>query len=144
MDSETLRCFYICPVTVEEFPLASQDGMIEVYQSGDEINLVQFAILDIAFIVPLEEVGSGLFFLSGADNVYFACFIVSVTVVPFKKSYYFGRHLIEPLGDQLFTMINALSQNVRKALYHNPESGAARKCICINVFFNGGILAFSF
>jgi hypothetical protein len=108
--------------------------MIEVYQSCDEINLARSAILDIAFIVPLEEVESGLFFLSGADNVYFACFIVSVTVVPFKKSYYFGCHLIEPIGVQLFTMINALSQHVRKALYHNPESGATRKCICMNVF----------
>jgi hypothetical protein len=131
MDSATSRRFFIRPVTVEDCPLASQDGMIEVYQSSDEINLVRSAILDIAFIVPLEEVESGLFFLSGADNVYFARFIVSVTVARFKKSYYFGRHLI---GVRLFTMINALSQHVRKALYHNPESGAIRKCIRMNVF----------
>jgi hypothetical protein len=31
-------------------------------------------------------------------------------------------------------MINALSQNVRKALYHNPESGATRKSIRLNLF----------
>jgi hypothetical protein len=86
MDSATSRRFLIRPVTVEDCPLASQDRMIEVYQSSDEINLVWSAILDIAFIVQLKEVESGLFFLSGADNVYFACFIVSVTVAPFKKS----------------------------------------------------------
>jgi hypothetical protein len=134
MDSETLRCFYIHPVTVEEFPLASQNGMIEVYQSSDKITLIQSALLDITFIVPLEEVESSLYFLSGANNVYFACFIVSTIVVPFKKSYYFRRHLIEPIGVWLFMMINALSQNVRKALYHNPESGATWKCICMNGF----------
>jgi hypothetical protein len=63
MDSATLRHIFIRPVTVEDFPLASRDGMVEVYQSNsDEINLVRSAILDITFIVPLEEVESFFFY----------------------------------------------------------------------------------
>ncbi len=62
MDSDTLRRYHISPVTVGEFPLASQDGMIEVYQSSSEISLARSSILDVAFIVPLKEVESGFFF----------------------------------------------------------------------------------
>jgi hypothetical protein len=46
MDPETIRRIYICPVTFEEFPLETQDGMIEVYRCNDEINIVRSAILD--------------------------------------------------------------------------------------------------
>ena len=58
MDSDTLRRYHISPVTIGEFPLASQDGMIEVYQSSSEISLARSSILDVVFYLRANQLNS--------------------------------------------------------------------------------------
>ncbi len=55
MDLESLRRYHISHVTVGDFPLASQDGMIEVCQSSSKISLAHSSILDVAFICATEK-----------------------------------------------------------------------------------------
>jgi hypothetical protein len=71
MDSATLQQFFIAPITSQECPLASQDDMVEVYQMNTEISFNCSSIVDIAFIVSLQEVESGMFYISGAENTFF-------------------------------------------------------------------------
>jgi hypothetical protein len=102
--------------------------MVEVHQTNIEISFNCSSIVDIAFIVSLQEVESGMFYISGAENTFFICYIVySNGVTPFAPSFYFSHILIEPLNIQLFIMLNSLSQNIRKALYHLPESESTKK-----------------
>jgi hypothetical protein len=55
MDSNTLQSYFLRPNTNEY-------EIIEVYQSSDEIEVERAAIVDVAFILPIEEIKSGMFF----------------------------------------------------------------------------------
>ena len=135
MDLATLQRFFIAPITSQECPLASQDDMVEVYQTKTEISLNRSSIVDIAFIVSLQEVESGMFYISGAENTFFIRYIVdSNGVTPFAPAFYFSRHFIEPLNIRLFIMSNSLSQNIRKVLYHLPESESTKKSFKLPLF----------
>ena len=135
MDLATLERFFIAPITSQECPLASQDDMVEVYQTNTEISFNRSSIVDIAFIVSLQEVESGMFYISGAENTFFIRYIVdSNGVTPFAPAFYFSRHFIEPLNIRLFIMLNSLSQNIRKVLYHLPESESTKKSFKLPLF----------
>ncbi len=69
MDLATLERFFIAPITSQECPLTSQDEMVEVYQMNTEISFNCSSIVDIAFIVSLQEVESGMFYISGEPSL---------------------------------------------------------------------------
>ena len=48
----------------EKYPVASQDEMVEVYQTVTHVSIPRYNINDIAFTVPISEVDSGRFHLS--------------------------------------------------------------------------------
>jgi hypothetical protein len=67
MDSETLKRFSIIPINPNNFPLSYYDGLVEVYKSPDEMYVKRCNILDLALIVLIAEVESGMFHMSGAE-----------------------------------------------------------------------------
>ena len=70
MTSEILQHFKLRAINSTDYPLASQDNISEVYQTSEEIIIDRPVIMDVAFIVPILEVESGLFYLSGAENTF--------------------------------------------------------------------------
>jgi hypothetical protein len=106
-----------------------------VYQSFEEIDIKRAHIVDVAFILPMEEINSGMFFLSGADNTFFIRYIlVNNMMKSCRPTLYFCRYLVEPLSVRLFLTLNTLSQNLRKALYHQPESATTKKTFRLPLF----------
>ncbi len=102
--------------------------MLEVYKSSDEIYIERSAILGLAFIVPMAEVESGMSFLSGAEKTFcIRCIFDNNKIVSCRPSLYFCRYMVEPLGLHVFTVLNTLSQHLRRAMYHQAESVISKK-----------------
>jgi hypothetical protein len=59
LDSATMQSHSLSPLNPRDHPLASQDEMVEVYQTTHFTYISRHSILDIAFIVPLHEAESG-------------------------------------------------------------------------------------
>jgi hypothetical protein len=70
LSSEVLRRYFIRPLTIMDNPLAFQDNLEELYVSLDVVSVSRSNILDVIFVVPVAEVESGMFYLSGANNVF--------------------------------------------------------------------------
>lgn len=135
MDSLILQQFNLPPVSQENFPLASQDGLVEVYQTQEEVHVERSKIEDVAFIVPIQEIESGMFYLSGAENTFYIRYVKVINGMQHcAPSLYFSRYLVEPLGVRLFTTMNTLSQHLRRAMYHQPESVTSRKSFRLPLF----------
>jgi hypothetical protein len=110
------------------WPNLNEDEIIEVYQSSDEIEVERTAIVDVAFILPVEEIESGMFFLSGVDNTFCIRYIfLNDTLCSARSSLYFARYLVEPLSIHLFMNLNTLAHHLQKALFHQWESSISQK-----------------
>ncbi len=112
MDSMTLSSHFLQPLNTRDHPLASQDEVLEVYQTLDEVWINRSEVLDVAFIVPMKELESARFFLSCADNTYVIRYsLLGSRMQQFYYSYYFSRFLVEPQGVRLFHSLNSLSDH---------------------------------
>lgn len=72
MTSAILQRRSLTPINANDFPLASQDNMLEVYKSCDDIYIDRSTIIDLAFIVPMAEVESGMFIFCRGQRIPFA------------------------------------------------------------------------
>jgi hypothetical protein len=123
MDSMTLTSNLLQPLNSRDHPLASQDKVMEVYQTMDEVWINWSKVLDVAFIVPMKELESGRFFLSCSDNTYVIRYsLVGDRMQPFPDFYYFSPFSVEPLGVCLFHSLNTISDHLRRAMFYRPES----------------------
>jgi hypothetical protein len=135
MDSDIMQRHKIKPIASMDYTVAAQDGMVEVYQTSEEIYVERVKIQDIAFILSVQEVESGMFHLAGASNTFFIRFFLDHGVMrPFQRSIYFSRYFIEPLNIRLFTMLNTLSQHLRRSMYHLAESEVSNKSFRLPLF----------
>jgi hypothetical protein len=75
MDSETLQKYNLQPINPSEIPLAFEDRITEMYKTSEILFVDRSDIQDILFIIPVAEVESGVFHLSGADNVFCTRFV---------------------------------------------------------------------
>jgi hypothetical protein len=94
------------------------------------------SIIDAVFIVPAPEIKSGLFFLSGAGNVFVIRFFHGsrLRMILWSASHYFSWHLIEPISICFFHAMNTLSDHIRKSLFHRPESAATIQSFKLPLF----------
>ena len=115
LSSEVLRRYFIRPLTIMDNPLAFQDNLEELYVSLDVVSVSRSNILDVIFVVPVAEVESGMFYLSGANNVFCIRYQISADgrLHCFPSMLYFARYMIEPLCVRLFNVLNTLSQYLR-------------------------------
>jgi hypothetical protein len=134
--SEILKRYFIQPVNATDYPLAFLDEMEELYLTTDEIYISRSDVTDIVFVVPIAEVESGMFSMSGASNVYFIRYkFLNGGMHCFPTSFYFSRYIMEPLSVRLFNVLNTLSQHLRHALYHVSEnSPTKKKTFCLYLF----------
>jgi hypothetical protein len=56
MDSEMLQQFSLRPIMVANHPLASYDEVCEVYLTLDQVFVEKQAVVDVEFILPIQEV----------------------------------------------------------------------------------------
>lgn len=135
MTSEILQRFKLRAINSTDYPLASQDNISEVYQTSEEIIIDRPVIMDVAFIVPILEVESGMFYLSGAENTFCVRYAFDGQLMKAAHSaLYFDRYLVEPLGIRLFNALNTLSQHLRRIMYHQPESASLKKTFRLALF----------
>jgi hypothetical protein len=71
MTSEILLRYSLPPFTMASYPIASLGHMIKVLGQDCCVNVERSAIHDIAYVMPLSEVKSGLFKMSGCCNCFF-------------------------------------------------------------------------
>jgi len=68
---EMLLHYSLPTITVGTSSLAMKSSMAKLFHTTEVWKIYRSAITDLAFIIPLYEVESGLFHLSGAQNTYF-------------------------------------------------------------------------
>ncbi len=103
--------------------MAYYDQMVEVYKTLEEIYVDRCDIIYVAYIVPISENESSIFYLSGADNVFCTRYImVNATMQACRPCHNFSQYFVEPFSMHLFTVRNTLSLNLRRSMYQQPES----------------------
>ncbi len=140
VSSEILNHHSLSAVTDAEAPFALKSGMVEVIQTPTIIKIPRSSIVDLAFIVPLVEVESGLFHLTGAINTFFIRYIHhqdgSIRPYPF---FMLHAKIAEPVSFRIFRGLNALSSSLKRSLYHQPEDQSVSKSFrlpfCYDSFF---------
>jgi len=111
MDTVTMHRFFLSLITDVAFSVASQNAVLEVYQSSDECYVNRCDITDVAFILPVNKLEAGMFFLSRAEDTFFIRYLMhNGSMRPCNSTKCFACHLVEPLGIRLFSMLNTLSQ----------------------------------
>jgi hypothetical protein len=135
MSSEVQQRYMLRPINSTDYPLTSQDNICEVFQTNEEMLIDRSLIVDLAFIVPVSEIESGMFYLSGAINTYCIRFSKDGSKMkPVSPILYFGRYLVEPLGVRIFMALNALSQHLRRAMHQTPESKGLKRTFRLPFF----------
>jgi hypothetical protein len=81
LSEELLMQYSLLSITTADYPCAVQSGMVELIEIAEVQNMCRSNIYDLAFIVPLHEVETGLFQLSGAQNTFLSAFNVKVMVI---------------------------------------------------------------
>jgi hypothetical protein len=115
------------PITIAAYPVASQAHMLEVVSQDISVNVERASIFDIAHVVPLLEVESGLFNMSGSYNSFFIRYALRNGIVEqYTSDYYFLSRPVEPISIRMFHSLNFLAGLVKKSLYHQGE---AESCI---------------
>ena len=130
MSSDLVRQHSIPPVTTAVFPTATLGNMIEVVRQDFCINVGRSTVHDIAYVLPLAEVESGLFHMSGCNNCFFiryslsgGCLVPNITA----SDCYFSSRPVEPASMRLFHALNHLAGVVKKSLYHQGESSLSSR-----------------
>jgi len=135
MSSAILQSYFLPPVNARDYPLASQDELLEVYQTSDELWIPRRDIIDVIFVVPIQEVESGRFFLSCAENTFVIRYShVKDSMLPWVANYYFSRFKVEPFCVRLFHTLNGLSDHVRRSMFHRPESATTTHSFTLAMF----------
>lgn len=123
MTSEFLQLYSLPPITTAQFPMASQAHMLEVVSQDIAINVARASVCDIAHVVPLLEVESGLYNMSGSNNSFFIRYSLRNGIVEhYMSEYYFLSRPVEPISIRLFHSLNFLAGLVKKSLYHQGEA----------------------
>lgn len=125
---ELLVHYSLSTVTDEEAPFAIKSGMVEVIQTNTRLLIDRSSIIDIAFIIPLQEVECGLFHLTGARNSYFIRYQCNRggRVEPYGSSILQPR-VIDTFSSRIFGSLNQLSASMKKLFYHHPEQDSVHK-----------------
>jgi hypothetical protein len=117
--------FSLQPIMTSLFPIAAQSKIVEVVGMACTMSAAWSDIEDIVFIVPIQELESGMVHITGATNLYFARYCYNERddkLLPYPFSLYFSIQYISPFSFQIFSLLNMLSHNLKKALFHVPES----------------------
>jgi hypothetical protein len=123
MTSECLKRFSLPPISTAAYPLASASNMVELVLQDTVVSVDRSNVVDIAFVLPLFEVESGLFHMSGSYNSYFIRYsLCSDTIAPYRTEHFFVTRAVEPVSLRLFHMLNLLAQHLKKCLYHQGEA----------------------
>jgi hypothetical protein len=138
--SDVLLRHLLSAVTDAEAPFAVKSGMVEVIQVPNTLKISRSSIVDVAFIVPLAELESGSFHVTGAVNTYFARFIIhpNGTISPYNH-FVLQARLALPVTYRIFRGLNMFSSMIKRALNHQPEEHSTTKTVrlqlCYNTFF---------
>jgi len=129
MTEAIMRQFSLPPVTASIFPVASQSNVRELVATTDLIKSSIRSIINIVFIVPIQELENGMVHVTGAANIFFIryAFNNEGRIVCVPPSLYFSHHWIQPISMRLFGALNMLSYHIKKSLFHVAESQQARK-----------------
>ncbi len=71
MTEAIMRQFSLPPVTASIFPVASQSNVRELVATTDLIKSSIRSIINIVFIVPIQELENGMVHVTGAANFFF-------------------------------------------------------------------------
>ena len=135
MCSAYLQQFSLPPISSESFPMASQSHMIKLVGQDNYVEVERAEVRDIAFVLPIFEVESGWFNMSGSYNSFFTWYLITNGAVEqYIPKYYFILRVIEPFSICLFHSLNTLVGLLKKSFYH---IGEAESCIhTFQLFFN--------
>jgi hypothetical protein len=127
--SEILLQYLLPPITTALYPTASLAHMIEVVLVDCSVSILRPSVYDVAYVVPLSEVESGLFNMSGCYNCFYMRYSLKggAVLAYYASEYYFVSHPVEPISIRLFHSLYHLSGMMKKALYHQGEAAACSR-----------------
>jgi len=103
MCSAYFQQFSLPPITSDSFPMASQSHMIKLVGQDTYVEVERAEVRDIAFVLPIFEVESGWFNMSGSYNSFFTRYLITNGAVEqYIPKYYFLLRVIEPFSNPLF------------------------------------------
>jgi hypothetical protein len=119
---EMLLHYSLPTITVGTSPLAMKSSMAELFHTAEVWKIYRSAITDLAFIIPLYEVESGLFHLSGAQNTYFIRYkFNSIGNIEDYCHSMLEPRIAELLSHRIFRGLNMLSSSIKKYFIINPR-----------------------
>jgi hypothetical protein len=135
--SDVLLRHSLSAVTDAEAPFAVKSGMVEVIQVPNTLKISRSSIVNVAFIVPLAELESGSFHVTGAVNTYFARFIIhpNGTISPYNH-FVLQARLALPVTYRFFRGLNTFSSMIKRALYHQPEEHSTMKTVRLQLCYD--------
>jgi len=137
MTVDIITRFSLQPIMTSLFPIAAQSNIVEVVGTACTMSAARSDIEDIIFIVPIQELESGMVHITGATNLYFARYGYDERddkLLPYPFSLYFSIQYVSPFSFRIFSLLNMLSHNLKKALFHVPESQEPKRVF--RVFFS--------
>jgi len=135
LTADTIIRYSLQPIVGSIFPVASQTNIVELVGTSSTCVEERSAIVDVAFVVTIHELESGLVHLTGASKIYFARFgfLDEHRLCQIPPSLYFSVQFVAPFTFRLFSALNMLAQNLKRVLYFVPESCEPKKVF--HVFF---------
>jgi hypothetical protein len=126
--TETFERYSFTPITATAYPMAYTSRMVELMSVGEEIYLPRHSIIDIIFVLPIQEVESGYLSMAGSHSMFFQRYgMLNDAIAPCPESVYFSSYLVEPLSVRLFQSLNMLATHIKRAMYHGPMSSISFK-----------------
>jgi hypothetical protein len=102
MTVDIITRFSLQPIMTSLFPIAAQSNIVEVVGTACTMSAARSDIEDIIFIVPIQELESGMVHITGATNLYFARYGYDERddkLLPYPFSLYFSIQYVSPFGD---------------------------------------------
>jgi hypothetical protein len=98
MTSEMYRQHSLKPITATEYPMVYTSHMVELLASVEKIFVLWSDILGVVFVLPIDEVESGILHISGSKSIYFKRYRLhgDNKIRPCYPSLYFARYLVDP------------------------------------------------
>jgi hypothetical protein len=129
MTGEILNRFSLQPIMASLFPVAAQANVTELVGTVRTVTASRNAINDIVYVVPIQELESGMVHITGAGNLFFARYGYGdqERLFQFPSSLYFAVQYISPFSFRIFASLNMLAQHLKKSLFHVPESQEPKK-----------------
>jgi hypothetical protein len=100
MTEEIMKNYLLPPIMASLFPVASQSDVVELVAMSSVMKTTIRSIVNVVFVVPIQELEEGTVHVTGATNVYFIRYALNNKGALFSvpPSLYFSNNWVQPIS----------------------------------------------